>query len=326
MKTYRIYLNSADRNSGTVDNAIFNVNFPILDPDSSVPWMLWLEEFYINDQDSNSSLASETYHVRLRQMANSTVFSTDSKPNDILSLVKGFYHDRLAPSGHEGIVVHDKTFFNSKQWNVYLTSPRFTSFQFLTRAYPPSVMESDSQTYNGIYCVGTYVASASTNNSQAYYVFNNNGIYGTFWSSSANLYSSTSGNYTGTVKTHDLVTVSDVFGEYVQLQCPQSISITSFTMSVASANAPTELALMGSWDGQNFYLIQEFQNVTWNSNYTNTFTLSSPSQHYTYLRVVVQAITIGGTYAQINDLVFTSELTWSAVLVAWKPEKKLLKM
>lgn len=318
MKTYRITLNSNDRQSGTVDNAFFPVNFPISDvgDDAGKPWMLWLESFLVDDTED--VIDNKTYAVRLRQAANGTVFSTDQLPNDILAVFQGIGHERQF--AHEGVACYDKTLFNSKLWNVYLTSPRYGALPYLSRAYPPAAMTAGTQAIVSGYGKGTYVASASSfvASRDPYNAFQPNSLL-TYWSSDAK-YVAVAGNSSGAATTYLPFDNVNVSGEWIQLQMPAPVSVSTYTMMVQFPQyAPKTWVLLGSNEGTDWVVVDDDSNTTWTASASYTFSLAKPSLPYTYWRLVVKT-TNGATTAEIGTLLLNTEVTWTATLVAWKDD------
>ena len=165
--------------------------------------------------------------------------------------------------------------------------------------WPPAAMTGYVTSING----KTYVASASSENSGAYawYAFDKNTTNYWNWNFSilGNLYPGgagiTYGNYTGPVTTTD--TQGTVYkGEWIQLQLPTRISLSSYTVYGPSPTYdPGTFFVLGSNDGVNWTLVSSQVFVPWTTTpQTLTFQAQS-SQTFSYFRMVIGAIMSSGT-------------------------------
>jgi hypothetical protein len=154
--------------------------------------------------------------------------------------------------------------------------------------WPPAAMTGYVTSING----GTYVASASSENSGlggiAWYAFDKNST-GTFWISAAS-YGSTA-PYASTAYTTTDVNGTAYLGEWLQIQQPYPVTLTSYSISpgnnAASGQAPAKWAILGSRDGVNWTLVDARAGVTtWAATTAQTFSVSA-SQAWTYFRCVV---------------------------------------
>lgn len=156
---------------------------------------------------------------------------------------------------------------------------------------------------------GTYTASASS-----YFVANNNAAYLAFqgyqstslncWGTAATGYSNTTGIYTANTYNTTVNNIS-YSGEWIQLQVPNALNITSFILGPqigTYTRAPVKFVLAGSKDGSTWYALHiqgsinsgtTFpSNVTWSNNTPQKFNCNQGNnQQFTYFRFIVTAVT-----------------------------------
>jgi hypothetical protein len=153
-----------------------------------------------------------------------------------------------------------------------------------------------SATVNGYTATSSSIRSAQ-NNDQPYQAFGPAGQFGS-WKSGLNTYSSSTGAYLGAVST--TVSGSAVTGEWLQLQLPAAVSVTS--VSFNWDNSQKTRVIVASLDGSTWTQVGVW-NVTaglpnGSSGYT-TVTLTAGT--YQYIRFIATAISsnpFNYTYAQ----------------------------
>ena len=178
------------------------------------------------------------------------------------------------------------------------------------QAYPPAPMSSyllDTTSNASVtYGQGKYVASASSEYNipgaggySAWYAFDKVTSAATpngDWASTA-LYSA--GAYTGTVVTID--TLGNSYpGEWIQLQMPVSILLSSFVSYNVNPYGPTLFWLLGSRDGINWTLVYKYSGSAFA---TQTFTVNA-TQSYNYYRFVVGTLLTGYGTTNMYELIF----------------------
>jgi hypothetical protein len=172
------------------------------------------------------------------------------------------------------------------------------------REYPPLPMTANTSYLNGTYGAGTYVASASSilaAGVDAYYAFNKIAVSDDCWHTPIK-YNSANGSYTGNVSTLDSLTKTNYFGEYLQLNCPNQLLLTSYAITprqytviaYTSGNGPRIFYLLGSIDGVLWELIDSRNDVPATSYAVRNFNVSI-SKFYKSFRLVINAIGTGGT-------------------------------
>jgi hypothetical protein len=168
-----------------------------------------------------------------------------------------------------------------------------------------------TQTLTGYPFTGSYVANCSTfysasGTEQPWRCFDKNNN-GTWWTTAGGSYSTFDGSYTGATYS-TTISGSAYAGEWIQIQLPAAIILTSYTVYNASAwtaRAPKTFKLAGSNDGTTWTLVDAQTGITsWASSTTNlTFTPSAQTTAFTYYRLCVNVINAGGPYLSIGELV-----------------------
>ncbi|CAM6054320.1 unnamed protein product [Sphagnum tenellum] len=182
-----------------------------------------------------------------------------------------------------------------------------------TLLYPPTGNQvlgaSGTSTVSGLpYGNGTYYIQATSivNSSwQAYKAFVAAPI-GQPWSS-ASKYNGTTGAYTGSSTTTDVVTTNVYSGEFIEIQLPQVKYVTSVTIYPRISNptnAPTTFAILGSSTTNSNYKVVYLQStaITWTESTAQTFTLTIPGL-YNWIRIVgmtLAANQTGGSFVQFS--------------------------
>jgi len=171
--------------------------------------------------------------------------------------------------------------------------------------WPPAAMTGYVTSING----GTYVASDSSEFNAtlfgAWQAFDKNPSYQ--WSSGQPLYSTSAPySYTGTVTTTD-VNGSVYPGEWLQIQLPSSVTVSSYSIYGASGSnqMPGKWVVLGSRDGVNWFLVDSQKTtILFTVTGFSSFSVNS-TQAYSYYRVVTNQISGNSTYqcATILDLV-----------------------
>jgi hypothetical protein len=178
------------------------------------------------------------------------------------------------------------------------------------QSYPPAPMSSyllDTTSNASVtYGQGKYVASASSEYFNGAYpvwaafdkstslsaIYGGGTIY-SYWTNGSQLYSATTGLYTGPLTTVD--TLGNAYlGEWLQLQVPVSTLLSNYVMSVRSDyvhQSPSKFWILGSRDGLNWTLMDSRSGISWASA-TQTFTVCA-TQAYNLFRVVVNSTTNG---------------------------------
>ena len=177
-------------------------------------------------------------------------------------------------------------------------------------SFPPAAMTGYSTLLNPGYGQGTYVASASSEYSSGtpvWYAFTKSTSSGSPWASGATFSGSTP--YASTATTTVDISGNSYQGEWIQIQQPSSIVLSSYSIINYigdSSKGPGKWALLGSRDGANWFLLDSRSGVPWSSS-TLTYTVSS-GQAFTYLRLIVNQLTGGGTVVQMSGLIFNGSI------------------
>ena len=165
--------------------------------------------------------------------------------------------------------------------------------------WPPAAMTGYDTVING----AVYKARASSEQTgyPSWQLFDNNASTNWAWDyvTKGILYPGgagiTYGYYTGSVVTQD-IQGSIYKGEWVQLQLPYSIILSSYTITGLSPTySPGTFWILGSVDGINWLLVNSQINVVWTGTpQTITFTVTT-TQPFSYYRMVIGAIMSSGT-------------------------------
>jgi hypothetical protein len=169
-----------------------------------------------------------------------------------------------------------------------------------------------TQTLTGYPLTGSYVANCSSfysasGTEQPWRCFDKNNN-GTWWTTATGSYSTTDGSYTGGIYS-TTISGSAYAGEWIQIQLPVAIILTSYTIYTSSiaSRAPKTFKLAGSNDGTTWTLVDTQTGITsWASSATNlTFTPSTQTTAYTYYRLCVNIgnNAVGQPYLTIGELV-----------------------
>jgi hypothetical protein len=187
------------------------------------------------------------------------------------------------------------------------------------QSYPPAPMSSyllDTTSNASVtYGQGKYVASASSeitsSSYTAYQAFDKRiqaagvAAAGWEWAGGGSYSTSSPYSYTGSVVTVDALGNSYA-GEWLQLQMPVSIILSSFTLTASSdsgaTQGPANFSILGSRDGINWTRVSSYNASGWGNSTTQTFS-STASQAYNYYRLVVSTLIGGGVCASIMELV-----------------------
>lgn len=125
-RVHRIILRSADKTSGTTDDASFAVTLPNV---KSPKCKVVVESFYMVNGSYAAELNNGFYHIHWRGLSQPLSYSSRMKStSDMIATVKGCVY---VPHGssHEslGIPLGDTSALNGVV-NIYFTSPAITSF------------------------------------------------------------------------------------------------------------------------------------------------------------------------------------------------------
>lgn len=166
--------------------------------------------------------------------------------------------------------------------------------------YPPAALTGSTTTLSGkAYGNGTYTLSASSflaaGSWPLHAAFNYVTDGSDTWSS-ADFYNNT-GAYTGSKTT--TISGSSVAGEWIQIQLPAAIALTSYTIwpfTVDISRNPRGFQVAGSADGTTWTLVNNQTNVTgWTANIGKTFNVTGASA-YRNFRIVCLTSSGGVSY------------------------------
>lgn len=179
--------------------------------------------------------------------------------------------------------------FNLADWQLFDN----TNTNSTINSYPPLALTANTTNLTtAAYSNGSYTASASTSAESPFKAFDKSSA--TYWATT-DQYNSTTGEYTGAQTT----TISSVSysGEWIQIQLPQLLKLTSFTISprtdssLGTKRSPRSFVLGGSNNGSTWTLLEEETNINdWDSTNSKSFSISANAASYLYYRLVVRRV------------------------------------
>lgn len=175
--------------------------------------------------------------------------------------------------------------------------------------YPPTAMTSDTTTISAqAYGNGTYISSASTTQAGSfpYVSFDKaNTTGGIRWISATSIYSLSTGLYAGSVTSS--VSGSNYSGEYLQIQLPLNIILTSYKLTSLNytsqtfyLSTPNTWVIAGSTNGTTWNLLDTQTSQVYSAyNVVKTFNITN-SAAYNYYRLIATAIQASNPYGQVE--------------------------
>jgi len=146
------------------------------------------------------------------------------------------------------------------------------------------------------------------------YVYNNTDVFSTWHSGVLSNNAYTNGVYTGTTST--TVSGSAVAGEWLQIQLPGALAITSHALAPRNGigdRLPTSYVLAGSNDGVTWTSVDARTGISgYMSNIFTTFTISSNTTAYAYYRLIFRALglTASGNVVNVGEWKLFSRFAW----------------
>jgi alpha-tubulin suppressor-like RCC1 family protein len=166
------------------------------------------------------------------------------------------------------------------------------------RIFPPANMTAPTTAYTAPsvnYGIGSFIATASTTFSGAGWE-PWRAFAGGLWHTASSTYGS--GFYVGSQ------TTLGYSGEWLQLQSPVPIQITTFEMYARTGyeyRAPGNFRIFGSMDGATWTLLSQHSGVTWPTAATQTFTATeNVTQYFTFIRLAVNRLEGAGDSIQVG--------------------------
>jgi hypothetical protein len=177
-----------------------------------------------------------------------------------------------------------------------------------------------TQTLTGYPFTGSYVANCSSfysgsGTEQPWRCFDKNNN-NSWWTTSAGVYSLSTGIYVGTAVS-TTISGSAYYGEWISIQMPFAIILTSYTIynaSSAPTRSPNSFKIAGSNDGTTWTLVdtQTGQTSWYNTATSLTFKPSTQTTAYSYYRLCVNQTNanLSGTqtYLSIGELILNGSV------------------
>jgi len=186
------------------------------------------------------------------------------------------------------------------------TGPAGSTSSANSLAFPPAAMTGYATSLSSGYGQGTYVASASQEYSGslvAWQAFDKNASTG--WATFFGSYVPPA--YQGSNFTVD-VTGTSYGGEWIQLQMPSSVVVSSYTLTSDGnyTKMPSKWFLLCSRDGTNWYLVDQRSGQSWTSaGQAVTYTVTS-AQAFTYFRIVINQCPNG--LCDLGDITYNASI------------------
>jgi hypothetical protein len=295
LKGAKVFLNSQDRIYGTTDNATFKINMPC--------------EF----TTSNIGLTL-----------------TNFIPNYPTGTDTGIVHINM-------VGVENPNSYSSRNQTTHRTIGTMNfDREGAPKDYPPAAMTANTTNITGqAYGNGTYIARTSSQHGgqDPLRAFDKNTANPfASWNCAFGTYNDTTGVYIGSNTTP--VDGSNVAGEWLDLETPQGIVITSYMIrgwpenGQGNLRSPRTFTLAGSTDGITYTRIDTRSNMdTLSTNdWRNTYTVSNNSNAFIRHRIITHIVGNTGANAfrngcQINELIYTAfatpQTSWSTTSNAY---------
>jgi len=174
---------------------------------------------------------------------------------------------------------------------------------YISKQYPPISLTTDPTTLisGQAYGNGNYTVTASSvfTGQEPFNAFRYPYVDGTYsWTTTGNSYTSGSGAFIGgTVTNVQNPSITGIYGEWMQIQLPTSLTLKSYTITGrkgvgASTYNPSAWTLAASMTGGTWYQIDSRSGITWSTsiNTSYTFTPSDPTYgtyDWLYYRLIV---------------------------------------
>ena len=121
IKPYRLILHSADRDSGTTDNATFFVDFKDPDMMNAKTFMMCVESFILQNTVT-TTISNKMYYVRMGNLSRS-MCQGKTLPKDVIQTVYGNTYQNPCPMASSlGVSIVDKSFLQNNNFNIYFTN------------------------------------------------------------------------------------------------------------------------------------------------------------------------------------------------------------
>lgn len=121
IKPYRLILNSADRDSGTIDNANFFVDFKDPEMMNAQSFMMCVESFILQNTVT-TTISNKMYYIRMANLHRS-LCQSKTLPKDVIQTVYGNLYQNPSPvSNSLGVSIVDKGFLQNNNFNIYFTN------------------------------------------------------------------------------------------------------------------------------------------------------------------------------------------------------------
>jgi hypothetical protein len=229
------------------------------------------------------------------------------------------------PSGlNDGIIrvnmvgVENPNSYTSRTNTTHRTIGTFVlSGESVPKDYPPVGMSANTTNITGqTYGNGTYIARASSIWQQPHLAFDKSLSAFASWGAKFGTYNNSNGVYIGSNTT--LVDGSNVSGEWLDLETPQSIVVNRYMIrgfpqnGQGNVRSPNTFTIAGSTDGVNYKRIDTRSNINYIATvgWSNTFNIPDNRSSFMRHRIIAHVVGNTGTTSArtgflINELIYT---------------------
>jgi len=205
--------------------------------------------------------------------------------------------------------------------------PTTTIAPIVSQIYPPIALSADTTILSTAdYGNGTYIVSTSgKTNRSAYYVFDKDKTDSTTdnsvsFNTKINQYEdcldsnkvaiANCGYYLGTNYTTDATTGTNYYGDWIQIQLPDSICLSKMVLNRRWwGSQPRDCQIFGSSDGTIWYAIGSATNLSYPSNNESTV-YTSVVQYYNYFRLAVNRVAIDNYSGNVSAVALRELELW----------------
>lgn len=272
-------------------------------------------QLYLNSQDKISGTNNEaTFKINMP-----CEFTSSNIALTLTNFIPTY------PSGADaGIVrvnmvgVENPNSYSSRNNSTHRTIGTFVlDGESVPKDYPPAGMNASSTNITGqSYGNGTYTARASSIWQQPHLAFDKSLSAFSSWGAEFGTYNTSNGVYIGSNTT--LVDGSNVSGEWLDLETPQSIVVNRYVIrgfpqnGQGNVRSPNTFTIAGSTDGVSYTRIDTRSNINYidTAGWSNTFDIPDNRSSFKRHRIIAHVVGNSNTSSSrtgflINELIYT---------------------
>lgn len=120
-KVYKIFINSQDRISGTINNGVYQIKLPVSIKENKC--QLFVEYFGFNGESSITDLDRFNYNIHIAELSNPYSYWTNTKqPTNIILVNQTRVYASLPTADGLGIPLLNKKMFENNTINIFFSS------------------------------------------------------------------------------------------------------------------------------------------------------------------------------------------------------------